>query len=74
MPLITKQLSFDAAKEIFQGQDRSFEMRAVEIKTKNLLDKDSLPIQRKISILPQHPPKSRTRGDSSGYYNHEEEK
>lgn len=38
--LFTKQLSFDAAKGIFQGKDRPFEMRAVEIKTKNLLDKD----------------------------------
>ncbi len=38
--LFTKQLSFDAAKEIFQGKDRSFEIRSIEIKTKNILDKD----------------------------------
>jgi hypothetical protein len=34
--LITKQLSFDAAKGIFQGKDPSFEIREIEIKTKNL--------------------------------------
>jgi len=38
--LFTKKLSFDAAKEIFQGKDRSFEIRSIEIKTKNILNKD----------------------------------
>jgi hypothetical protein len=38
--LYTKQLAFDAAKEIFQGQDRSSELASIEFKTKNLLDKD----------------------------------
>jgi hypothetical protein len=38
--LFTKQLAFDAAKEIFQGKDRSLEIRLIEIKTKKILDKE----------------------------------
>ncbi len=38
--LFTKQLAFNAAKEIFEGKDRSSEMASIEIKTKNILDKD----------------------------------
>ena len=38
--LYTKQLAFDAAKKIFQGQARASEMASIEFKTKNLLDKD----------------------------------
>jgi len=38
--LFTKRLAFDAAKEIFGGKDRALEFRLIEIKTKNLLDKE----------------------------------
>ena len=38
--LYTKQLAFDAAKDIYQGEDRSSEMDSIENKTKNFLDQD----------------------------------
>lgn len=38
--LFTKKLAFNAAKKIFQGKERSWEIRQIEIKTKEILDKD----------------------------------
>lgn len=38
--LFTKQLAFEAAKEIFQGKDRALEIDSIEIKTKEFLRKD----------------------------------
>jgi hypothetical protein len=38
--LFTKRLAFNAAKEVFGGEDRSLEFRRIEIQTKNLLDKE----------------------------------
>jgi len=38
--LFTKKLAFNAAKKISQGRERSWEIRQIEIKTKEILDKD----------------------------------
>ena len=38
--LFTKKLAFTAAKKISQGKERSWEIRQIEIKTKEILDKD----------------------------------
>lgn len=38
--LFTKQLAFDAAKNIFQGKEQAWELRRIEIKTKEILDKE----------------------------------
>lgn len=38
--LFTKQLAFNAAKEIFGGESQASEMRLIEIKTKKLLDRE----------------------------------
>jgi hypothetical protein len=38
--LFTKQLAFEAAKEIFRGKDRALEIGLIEIKTKKILDKE----------------------------------
>lgn len=38
--LFTKQLAFDAAKNIHQGKDQAWESRRIEIKTKEVLDKE----------------------------------
>lgn len=38
--LFTKELAFTAAKKIAQGRERSWEIRQIEIKTKEILDKD----------------------------------
>ena len=38
--LFTKKLAFNAAKNIFQGKERSWEIRYIEIKTREILDKE----------------------------------
>lgn len=38
--LLTKQLAFDAAKNISQGKERAWEFRRIEIKTQEILDKE----------------------------------
>jgi len=38
--LFTKKLAFNAAKKIFQGKERSWEIRYIEIKTREILDKE----------------------------------
>ena len=38
--LFTKQLAFDAAKNIFQGKEQAWEFRRIEIKTLEILDKE----------------------------------
>jgi len=38
--LFTKQLAFDAAKNIFQGKEQAWEFRRIEIKTQEILDKE----------------------------------
>ena len=38
--LFTKQLAYDAAKNIFQGKEQAWEFRRIEIKTKEILDKE----------------------------------
>ena len=38
--LFTKKLAFNAAKNIFQGKQRPWEIRQIEIKTKEILDKE----------------------------------
>ncbi len=38
--LLTKQLAFDAAKNISQGKERAWEFRKIEIKTQEILDKE----------------------------------
>jgi len=38
--LFTKQLAFDAAKNIFQGKEQAWESRRIEIKTQEILDKE----------------------------------
>jgi hypothetical protein len=61
--LFTKQLAFDAAREIFQGQDRETRMRSIAAKTKGLLDQDKEGVYtdkirrkqvREISLLTDH--------------------
>ena len=38
--LLTKQLAFDAAKNISQGKEQAWEFRKIEIKTQEILDKE----------------------------------
>jgi hypothetical protein len=38
--LFTKQLAYDAAKNIFQGKEQAWEFRRIEIQTKEILDKE----------------------------------
>ena len=38
--LYTKRLAFEAAKNIDQGKDRAWEFRRIEIKTKDILNKE----------------------------------
>jgi len=38
--MFTKKLAFNAAKNIFQGKERAREIRQIEIKTKELLNKE----------------------------------
>lgn len=38
--LFTKELAFSAAREIKSGKERGWELRRIEIKTKEILDKD----------------------------------
>jgi hypothetical protein len=38
--LFTKQLAFDAAKNIFHGKEQTWEFRRIEIKTQEILDKE----------------------------------
>ena len=38
--LYTKKLAFDAAKNIFEGKDQAWEFRQIEIKTKDVLNKE----------------------------------
>ena len=38
--LFTKNLAFEASKNIFQGQERAWEIRTIEIKTNEILSKD----------------------------------
>jgi hypothetical protein len=38
--IFTKQLAFDAAKNIFQGKEHAWEIRRIEIKTQEILDKE----------------------------------
>ena len=38
--LFTKQLAYDAAKNIFQGKEQAWELRRIEIQTKEILDKE----------------------------------
>ena len=38
--LFTKQLAYDAAKNIFQGKEQAWEFRRIEIQTKGILDKE----------------------------------
>jgi len=38
--LLTKQLAFNAARGIHNGKDKAWEMRSIEIETKELLDKE----------------------------------
>ena len=38
--LFTKQLAFDAAKNIYQGKEQTWEFRIIEIKTQEILDKE----------------------------------
>jgi hypothetical protein len=38
--LFTKQLAFDAAKNIYQGKEQAWEFRRIEIKTQEILDKE----------------------------------
>jgi hypothetical protein len=38
--LFTKKLAFNAAKNILQGKERSWEIRHIEIKTREILDKE----------------------------------
>jgi hypothetical protein len=61
--LFTKKLAFEASKSIFQGQERAWEIRAIEIKTNEILSKNrqgvyTAEIQRKqmseIELLIDH--------------------
>jgi hypothetical protein len=38
--LFTKQLAYDAAKNIFQGKEQAWEFRRIEIQTKEILDQE----------------------------------
>ena len=38
--IFTKQLAYDAAKNIFQGKEQAWEFRRIEIQTKEILDKE----------------------------------
>ena len=38
--IFTKKLAYDAAKNIFQGKEQAWEFRKIEIKTKEILDKE----------------------------------
>jgi hypothetical protein len=38
--LFTKQLAYDAAKNIFQGKEQAWEFRRIEIQTKEVLDRE----------------------------------
>jgi hypothetical protein len=38
--IFTKQLAFDAAKNIFNGKEKAWEFRRIEIKTQEILDKE----------------------------------
>lgn len=38
--LFTKQLAYDAAKNIYQGKEQAWEFRRIEIQTKEILDKE----------------------------------